>query len=119
MAMIEQCPLCGELLEIPPPKEGGPVPGELIRCSTCGGTFVLGQGQMRWGEPAESAEGAASGFGGAVKRLFFQLGSMVTGFVSALLMLMVIVFWAFMMFLLGWVFGDEVFGLVKLVFNKS
>lgn len=117
--MIEQCPLCGELLEIPPPEGGGPVPGELIRCSTCGGTFVLGQGQMQRGDLAESAGGAASGFGGAVKRLFFQLGSMVTGFVSALMMLMVVVFWAFMMFLLGWVFGDEVFGLVKLVFDKS
>ena len=95
------------------------MPGELIRCSTCGGTFVLGQGQMQRGNLVGSAEGAASGFGGAVKQLFFQLGSMVTGFVSALMMLMVVVFWAFMMFLLGWVFGDEVFGLVKLVFDKS
>ena len=93
--------------------------GELIRCSTCGGTFVLGQGQMLRGDLVGSAEGATSGFGGAAKRFFFQLGSMVTGLVSALLMLMVIVFWAFMMFLLGWVFGDEVFGLVKLVFDES
>ena len=95
------------------------MPGELIRCSTCRGTFMLGQGPIRRGDLVESAEGAASGFGGAVKRLFFQLGSMVTGFVSALLTVMVIVFWAFMMFLLGWVFGDEVFGLVKLVFDES
>ncbi len=42
--MIERCPYCGELLEIPLAEEGGPLPGELIRCATCGGTFVLGQG---------------------------------------------------------------------------
>ena len=42
---------------------------------------------------------------------------MVTGFVSAVLM--VIVFWAFMMFLLGWVFGDDVFDVVKLVFSQA
>lgn len=110
--MIDQCPFCGELLEIPLAEEGGPLPGELIRCSTCGGTFVLGQGEV-----VPSVKSSPSGLGGAVKRIFFQLGEMVTGFVSAALMLMVLVFWAFMMFLLGWVFGDEVFGVVKWVFS--
>lgn len=110
--MIEQCPHCGELLEIPLAEEGGPLPGELIRCSICGGTFTLGQCGM-----VQSGESSASGLGGAVKRTFFQLGEMVTGFVSAVLMLMVVVFWAFMMFLLGWVFGDEVFDMVKWVFG--
>ncbi len=33
--------------------------------------------------------------------------------------LMVIVFWAFMMFLLGWVFGDDVFDVVKWVFSQA
>ena len=112
--MIDQCPFCGELLEIPLAEEGGPLPGELIRCSTCGGTFLLAQCGM-----VRSVECSASGLGGAVKRVFFQLGEMVTGFVSAVLMLMVLVFWAFMMFLLGWVFGDEAFGVVKWVFSQA
>ncbi len=112
--MIEQCPHCGELLEMPLAEEGGPLPGELIRCATCGGTFVLGQGAT-----VLSVESSPSGLGGAVKRTFFQLGEMVTGFVSAVLMLMVIVFWAFMMFLLGWVFGDDVFDVVKWLFSKA
>ena len=112
--MIEQCPHCGELLEMPLAEEGGPLPGELIRCATCGGTFVLSQG-----DTFPNVEGSPSGLGCAVKRTFFQLGEMVTGFVSAVLMLMVIVFWAFMMFLLGWVFGDDVFGVVKWVFSQA
>lgn len=112
--MIERCPYCGELLEIPLAEEGGPLPGELIRCATCGGTFALGQR-----DTVPSVESSASGLGGAVKRIFFQLGEMVTGFVSAVLMLMVIVFWVFMMFLLGWVFGDDVFGVVKWVFSQA
>ena len=113
--MIEECPFCGELLEIPPPDEGGPVLGELTRCSTCGGTFVLGQAELGQRNITGSGGTAAMGFGRAVRRLFFQLGEMVTGFVSAVLMLMVLVFWAFVMFLLGWVFGDDMFGLVKFV----
>ncbi len=108
--MIEGCPYCGEVLEIPAPEQGGPLPGELIRCSTCGRTF-----SFQWGDGMRQQN--KSGLGGTVSGLFFQLGAMVTGFVSALLMLVVIVFWAFMMFLLGWVLGDDVFTVVKLVFS--
>ena len=110
--MIEECPYCGELLEIPSPELGGPLPGELIRCSTCAGTFLLGQSDM-----VQGREPVTSGLGSALKRIFFQLGEMVTGFVSAVLMLLVIAFWAFILFLTGWVFGDEVFGTLKWVFS--
>ncbi|MCY4652788.1 MAG: hypothetical protein OXC95_06440 [Dehalococcoidia bacterium] len=108
--MIEGCPYCGEVLEIPLPEQGGPSPGELIRCATCERTFSL-----QWGDKLR--QNSQSGLDGALKRLFFQLGDMVTGFVSAVLMLMTLIFWAFMMFLLGWVFGDDVFAVVNLVFS--
>lgn len=110
--MIERCPHCEELLAITVPEEGGPLPGELIRCSTCGRTFV-----MQLEDMIQSHVHPGSGLGGAMKRIFFQLGAMVTGFVSAVLMLLVLVFWAFVLFLLGWVFGDEVFGVLRWVFT--
>ena len=115
--MIEECPYCGELLEIPSPELGGPLTGEMIRCSTCAGTFLFGQSGERQSDMVQGGEPVTSGLGSALKRIFFQLGEMVTGFVSAVLMLLVIVFWAFILFLTGWVFGDEVFGALKWVFS--
>ncbi len=110
--MIERCPYCAELLVIPSPEEGGPFAGELIRCSTCGRTFVLELDDM-----IQNHAHHGSGFGAVLKRLFFGFGAMVTNFTSALLMVLVILFWAFMMFLLGWMFGDEVFGLLGGIFK--
>ena len=110
--MIERCPYCAELLAIPSPEEGGPFAGELIRCSTCGRTFVLELDDMIQGHTHRE-----SSLGIALKRIFFGFGDMVTNFTSALLMVLVILFWAFMIFLLGWMFGDEVFGLLGGLFE--
>ena len=110
--MIERCPYCAELLAIPCPDEGGPFAGELIRCSTCGMTFVLEPEDM-----VQSNTHRGSDFSVALRRLFLGFGAMVTNFTSALLMALVILFWAFMMFLLGWMFGDEAFGLLGGLFG--
>lgn len=93
--MIERCPYCAELLTIPSPEEGGPFPGELIRCSTGGRTFVLELEDM-----IQCPTHRGSGFGTVLKRLFFGFGALVMNFTSALLMVLVILFWALMMFLL-------------------
>ena len=110
--MIERCPSCAELLAISSPEEGGPFAGELIRCSTCGRTFVLELDDM-----IQSHTRQGSSFGTALKRIFFGFGAMVTNFTSAVLMVLVMLFWAFMTFLLGWMFGDEVFGLLGGLFG--
>ncbi len=110
--MIERCPYCAELLEIPPPEEGGPLAGDLIRCSTCESTFLLESDEM-----IQSHRHQPSGFSAALKRIFFGLGAAVTNVTSAVLMVLVIIFWASMMFVLGWLFGDEVFRLLGRLFG--
>lgn len=107
------CPYCHALLELPPPAEGGPGEGASIICNACNEAFMLGGGipgpPGAYGDFSDGSVGdVMASVGGLMNRIWFRVTTTMWAFVLALAIgtLLSIVFF------MGWMVGDDVFGLI-------